>query len=51
LRFFSPPENPSFTDRLMKLGVHLDKLHLLFGELEEVHRVDLVKAALCGVAS
>ena len=46
LRFFSPPENPSLTDRLMKLRSISTSCHLLLGELEEVHRVELVEPTL-----
>ena len=46
MRFFSPPEKPSLTERCMQLLVHLDELHLLAREREEVDRVELGLAAV-----
>ena len=46
LRFFSPPENPSLTDRLMKLRSISTSFIFSLAKLEEVHRVELVEPAL-----
>ena len=41
LRFFSPPEKPSFTGAVQQRLVHLHELHLLLDQLQEVHGVQL----------
>ena len=44
MRFFSPPEKPSFTARLRKLRVYLHELHLGLHYGEKIHRIQLFLA-------
>ena len=46
LRFFSPPEKPSLTERCSIDSSTCSSFELLLDELHEVHRVELVEALL-----
>jgi hypothetical protein len=46
LRFFSPPEKPSFTPRLRKASSISSELHLLRTSVEELDRVEFRLAAV-----
>ena len=39
LRFFSPPEKPSLTERLSKSSVQFEQFHFLLDQREKFHRV------------
>ena len=45
MRFFSPPENPAFTERLSIDVVHVDELAASPPSIEELQRIDLFLAA------
>ena len=46
LRFFSPPENPSFTGRFNSAGIEVQDLRLLLDERHELHGIELREAAM-----
>jgi hypothetical protein len=46
LRFFSPPEKPSFTGRFINVSSISSELHFLAHYLKKVHRIKLVEAAV-----
>jgi hypothetical protein len=46
LRFFSPPENPSLTERFNERVIHVDRLHLVFEQAQKIHGVDGIEAAV-----
>ncbi len=40
LRFFSPPEKPSLTERLSRSSVQFEQFHLVLDQREKFHRVE-----------